>query len=210
MEKNDFDNVSTHSVSSFSTSFDSQAPSSSREKLQISYGDLLGRHGKIVDATTKQLVYTSEHRYRKPTFALNSPTGDREIATASSGTLTMKFDVNIAGNNFELTPRRKLGSSVTYPSPAYNGQTLAWDRHGSWSGRITYTCTDGRGLPIARIQSGSAWKCVSWGKFGEIEFMDGKIENEAQRDEIVATGLCLLYRSYMNSQSGANAVVVTS
>lgn len=57
-------------------------------RLQFDYRDCSARHGTIRDAATGQIIYTCEHRYRKPTLAINSPEG-RSVAKGSSVSISL-------------------------------------------------------------------------------------------------------------------------
>lgn len=184
-----------------------QSASSSSPSLTIKYRDWRSRHGVLIDTTTGATLYTSEHRYRKPTFTLANAQGT-PVANAASSAWTMKFDFHLTGvGAFELTPRHKLGCDVTYPSPAY-GQTLTWKSTKYWN-RLEYVLLDEGALPIARFLGGSAWKCMPWGEFGGFEFVEGRVETEAARDEVVATGLCVAYKAVVSRQASTSAVVVS-
>lgn len=174
-------------------------------RYAIKYKDWLARHGQILDASTGAQLYALEHRYRKPTFALNTPTG-QPIATACSSKWSMRMEMAIAstGQEFELTPNHKFGCDCTYFSPTF-GQTLTWDHRSKWTGGVEYILLDAQAQPIARCQGGSVWKCMSWGTFGTVEFVEGRVEGEAQRDEVMATGLTLLYKAVVNQQAAIAA-----
>lgn len=198
-------------TASVNTSFSYPEKASQGTRLEIKYKDVLARHGQISDPITGELLYTTHHTYRSPTFTLFDASETTTLITATSHTWTMKFDVEVpaTGAAFELTPRKKLGRDITYASPAFGGQTMTWDYQHTWN-RIEYVLLDGEAMPVARFKGGSCWKCVPWGTFGEFEFVEGKVEGEEQRREVVATGLALAYKAYMNKNSGATAAVVTS
>lgn len=122
--------------------------------------------------------------------------------------ITNKFDMDVAGNQFEITPRRKLGQTATYESASF-GQTLTWQRGSCWSSGMQYTLLDQQGAPIARFLGGSGTKSMPYGTFGDLEFAEGRIQTEAQRDEVVATGLALAYRAAMNHNGGMSAAVAS-
>lgn len=209
IDKSSMDKASFAEEPSFDSSSQIQPPpsysSSISPTLTIRYNDWRARHGKIIDAATGSTLYTSEHRYRSPTFALNKPSGE-SIATATSSKWTMRFDINVAGRDFELTPRHKLGCDIEFISQAYGGQKLTWKSTKYWN-RLEYVLLDENSLAIARFLGGSAWKCMPWGEFGGFEFMEGRVETEEQRDEVVGTGLCLAYKAVVNRNASLNTVV---
>lgn len=180
---------------------------STTRRLKFDYDGYRARHGTITDAHTSRVLYTSEHRYRKPTFALNAPDG-RSIATASSHTFTNKFDAEVAGHSFELTPRNKLGMTVTYTSPSFS-QQLTWERGSCWTSGMKYTLLDQHAVPIACFLGGKGTKSMPWGSFGDLELAEERDLTEAQIDEVVATGLMLAYRAAMNHNAGVTAAVAS-
>lgn len=46
------------------------------------------------------------------------------------------------------------------------------------------------------------------GELGEFEFVEGRVEREGQRDEVLATGMALAYKAVVNHQAATAAVVV--
>ena len=178
-------------------------------KLEIRYGDKRGRDGQILSAATSTPIYNISHRYRKPTFTLKSAVDDHIIATACSSMWTMKMAMDVAGQRFDLTPKTKFGGNCTYASPAFSGQTLSWVS-GSDGRYMTYVCLDEGERQIARFRGPKTVGCSMEGSFGEFELVsDGMGElSEAQRDELVATGLTLAYKAVMNKTAASASVVV--
>lgn len=190
----------------FSTS-SSEAASSNT--LIIHFKDWRSRHGELLDSATLTPIYTSEHRWGNPTFALHGPdeeNHDTSLATGTRGTLSNKYALSIEGHDLELASRKKWAfgcGDVPYSSPAFGGRMLTWTSHSKWR-RIELVCEDDQGQAIAKVGIGSG--TMGWGRLrGQIEFVEGKVETEAQRDEVVATGLCLAYRRIMQRKAAAGA-----
>lgn len=184
------------------------APTPGAQRYNIKYNDWRARHGSVIDLSTGLKVYEVEHRYRKPTFSLNSPEG-RTIGTANSSTFSIRMEMSVNGHDFELTPRHKISSDVSFVSPAFGGQTLTWEHGRSWT-HVEYVLLDVNAVPIAKFRGGSCWKCLPWGNFGDFEIFRGVELTEAQRDEVLATGTTLAYRAAVNRSATTSTAVVTS
>lgn len=117
--------------------------------------------------------------------------------------------MDVHGQHFALTPRHKLGSSCTYLSRAFPGQTLLWE-HKCDGGYLTYTLLDEGGMQIARFRGPGQLGLSMKGSFGEFEFVEGRVGVEGQRDEVVATGLTLAYKAVINRSGTMPGVVVVA
>lgn len=174
--------------------------------LAIHFTDWRSRHGEILDSTTGTPAYTSEHRYGNPTFTLSGADQSTPLATADRPWFSKKSRLSIAGRELELDPQYKWGGAggdVTYDSPAYGERTLKWEPQKQFRG-VRLVCTDDQGQAVAQVglESGK----MGWGRLrGEVEFVEGMVETEAQRDELVATGLCLAYRMVMRKKAATGA-----
>lgn len=69
-------------------------------------------------------------------------------------------------------------------------------------------CVDESDQPVARYRGPSIMKGSMEGFFGGFEFVEGRVQSEAQRDEIVATRLTLAYKDVMTRSASATTVVV--
>lgn len=196
------------------TSFEDNASTASTlapsggQKWNVRYQDWMARHGQITDVHTGVKIYEVEHRYRKPTFSLNNIQG-QPIGTANSSKFTMRMEMSISGRDFELTPRHKISSDVSYVSPAFGGQTLTWEHGRSWT-HVEYVLLDANAVPIAKFRGGSCWKCLPWGNFGDFEVFHGRTLTDAQRDEVIATGTTLAYRAAVNRSATSAAAISSS
>lgn len=198
-----------------STSSSDPATTTSSNILRIHFQDWWrNRHGELLDSNTSKVIYTSEHRWSNPTFALCRPAEQQEadgdsigntIATGTRGFCARTYTFAVAGNEVKLAPRRKLfGGNVMYPSPAYGGRQLSWESEGRWMS-IRYVCMDENGDTIAKLKLGG--NKLGWGRLrGEMEFVEDKVQTETQREELAAGGLCLAYRAVMSRRMLAGAM----
>lgn len=180
----------------------SSSEAATSNTLIIHFKDWRSRHGELLDSATSTTIYTSEHRWGNPTFALHGSGGEEHhetpIATGTRGTLSNKYALSISEQDIELASRKKWAcgcGDVPYSSPAFGDRTLTWTSQSKWR-RAELVCEDDQGKAIAKVSVGAG--IMMWGRVrGEIEFAEGAVETDAQRDEIVATGLCLAYRKMM-------------
>lgn len=138
-------------------------------------------------------IYKLSYRFTSPQLIFKSAENDSKIATGSLHAVSIHGDCDIRGRHVTLQPRKRLKTEYGYLSQAFSdGQEL---KSMTWTGSCglktwDFICLDPQQNAVAKATLNI------WGlkKIAQIEFQTaaGSVTEE-MRDEIVVTGITLIY-----------------
>ena len=148
----------------------------------------MGRHLHILDASDNILFDIDLHT-RKPQLRIHKPTlANPDVGNLSITATAKEFTLNIQGRTSTMTSKNWAQRTYNLQSAAAPGNTF------SWAGTMGQTCTDERGVVIAR----SKFSKMSFSKLGTIELTaEALATGEEFVDEILLTGTAILYQRWM-------------
>ncbi|KAI4230679.1 MAG: hypothetical protein L6R40_007977 [Gallowayella cf. fulva] len=129
---------------------------------------------------------------KSPHLTIKSVNSDETIGTGTLHPISINAKFQVHGRNGTLKALKRWKTSYTHLSYAYSDSsdpvTMTWT---SESGFKTwdFICLDDQQMPVAKFSAN--WWTLK--KVGKIEFLGPKATSTAVREEIVVTGLTLLY-----------------
>ncbi|KAH7359794.1 hypothetical protein BKA66DRAFT_445125 [Pyrenochaeta sp. MPI-SDFR-AT-0127] len=140
-------------------------------------------------------LYIQHFRPTKPQLRFESVQDSSQIASGSINTFSISGDCTIRDYEIDLKPLKRWKTQYNYLSHAFASSPNAGPVPISWIANANmkiwdFVCLDANQLPIAKF-SVNLWAIKQVGNF---HFEKSKKEiSEALRDEIVVTGITLLY-----------------
>ncbi len=135
---------------------------------------------------------------------LRSTADDSEIGKAQFNPFKKSLAVKIHGDELTLRCKKMLSADYSFESTAFSNQTMTWKFHSGWSD-MYYVLVDEQSLPVARW---STKGCGVLTKLGKVEFLGRKADSKEAKEEVLLTGMTLLY--LMIQQMSATVVPVAS
>lgn len=149
--------------------------------------------------------YIVESHLRKPNLVFKSPAnGSIEIDNAPTiaetrwHSFSTKIEVQVNGTTLQLAPKSWWRGKEYNLSSAVANQTLTWRSHTSWK-QQSWICLDEKAMPLAKASLNS-WK---WKDIGSFEF-ESEL-SQSLREELIATGMTMLFWTMMQNSSAASA-----
>ncbi|KAI9037253.1 uncharacterized protein KD926_000690 [Aspergillus affinis] len=131
----------------------------------------------------------------------NAPESSPPFGTGTLHTFSINPDYTLHNTSQPLTATKRFRTSYTYQSAIFSrvpGQTetMTWTSTSGFK-NWDFILLDGDMLPVARYSS-RVWAVRKWGK---IEFLGERTEDERAREEIVVTGLVLFFCMVVRASS---------
>lgn len=137
---------------------------------------------------------------KSPHFFFKSAPDYETIGTGTLHTFSINAEYELHGQNDTLVAQKRWQTVYTYHSRAFSDNNLpvilTWSSSRGFK-KWNFVCMNENQETVARF-SVNIWALK---KTGTIEFMGAKAECEAAREEIVVTGLTLLYCTILRSCS---------
>ncbi|ERF73981.1 hypothetical protein EPUS_03795 [Endocarpon pusillum Z07020] len=139
-------------------------------------------------------------RLKAPHLIFKSASDDSAIGTGTLHAISIDADYEVHAQKGSLKARKRFRTEYTYLSRAFSDNdspvTMTWT--GSCGLRTwDFVCVDEQQLPVAKFTA-YLWAMKQMGK---IEFLGPHADSDAVRDEIVVTGLTLLYCMLLRTNS---------
>ncbi|KAF2126575.1 hypothetical protein P153DRAFT_297872 [Dothidotthia symphoricarpi CBS 119687] len=138
--------------------------------------------------TTLQPLYTQHFRTLKPQLRFDSAPSNTPIATATIPSISITPSCTLHGRSLPLTPLSRWKTAYGYTSNVHSTEpvTMSWIANSSMK-TWDFVCLDAAQLPVAKF-SVNFWALK---QVGMMYFQ--RVVSEEERDEIVVTGLTVLY-----------------
>ena len=157
---------------------------------------LITEHDKPSDP-----IYIVDYRtVKSPHIIFKSATDKKTIGTGTLHPISINANYEIQGQKGTLKALKRFQTVYSYLSQAFSENdspaTMTWTcscGFKTWD----FICLDEQQMPVAKF-SANVWAV---NKVGNIEFLGSKNTSPAVRDEIVVTGLTLLYCLSLRSSS---------
>lgn len=148
---------------------------------------------RISQKTSTSLIplYVQHFRPTNPQLRFDLAPSNTSIATAVIPGVSIASSCTIRGQKIPISPLSRLKTAYGYSSRVLSSSpdhpvTISWVANGTMK-TWDFVCLDEKQLPIAKFSLNS-WALK---QIGTMEF--GRVVSEEQRDEVVITGLTVLY-----------------
>ncbi|RDW63499.1 hypothetical protein BP6252_11044 [Coleophoma cylindrospora] len=137
---------------------------------------------------------------KTPNVIFTSAVDNSTIGTGTLHPVSINADYELHGRQGKLKALKRFKTSYTHLSAAYSDTDelvpMTWTSSCSLT-TWDFVCLDEQQNPVAKVTS-NVW---SLKKISNIEFLGPKADSPAARDEIVVTGLTLLFCMILRSNS---------
>lgn len=182
----------------------SQSPSPERTKPPVLNVEMQWRKWKaaVTEANnpTAGPLYYTEFKTRSNNLIYKRAADNKTIGTGTLHTFKIDADYELHGRKDTLVAQKRFRTVYTHRSLAMSETdkpvTLTWTSDSdfkSWD----LVCVDELQMPVARFMT-NVWATK---QYGRIEFTGPRAGSEALRDEIVVTGMTLVYCMALRSAS---------
>lgn len=172
--------------------------------MEIIYKDWKCKAANITDTKTGALLYDLETHLLKPQITISRPGQSEPFAKVNIPTLSKTVDITIDGRGLKLTNKKFWKGHYIFDSSHLSQPTATWKCSGSGWSSIDFVCLDEQEMPIARVRT----KVAAVKKIATLEVNEAHRDNKGLVDEIVVTGLTVVYL-WMLTYSGAVAAAVS-
>ena len=139
-------------------------------------------------------------RLKAPHLIFKSATDNSTIGAGTLHIISINADYEVHAQKGTLKAQKRFKTEYTYLSRAFsdNDSLVIMTWTGSCGLRTwDFICVDEQQMPVAKFTA-CLWAMK---KVGKIEFLGPKADSDAVRDEIVVTGLTLLYCMLLRTNS---------
>lgn len=145
-------------------------------------------------------LYYTEFKTLSNKMIYKRATDNKTIGTGTLHTFKIDADYELHGRKDTLVAQKRFRTVYTHRSLAMSDTdkpvTLTWTSDSDFK-TWDFVCVDEQQMPVARFMT-RVWALKNYGR---IEFMGPRAGSEALRDEIVVTGLTLVYCMALRSAS---------
>ncbi|KAL8691433.1 MAG: hypothetical protein Q9218_003335 [Villophora microphyllina] len=160
-------------------------------------------HTLISDASdSSRPIYVVHYRpfAMSSNLIFKSAADDNTIGTGTLHAVSINAHYDLHGRKGTIKALKRWKTAYTYLSSAYaDGESLAtmtWTSNSDFK-TWDFICLDSQQMPVAKF-SANLWALK---RIGNIEFLGPKASSPAVRDEIVVTGLTLVYCMILRTSS---------
>ena len=133
------------------------------------------------------------------------------LGTVKYQVLSPTIKIHVHEHEVNLPVKMKIGIGTLsgyhyeakFESPALQNAHLTWRNQKSYT-RIDFECLDDQSLPLAKFMSSTSWNLK---KGGRLELYGTQASSRAVMDEIVVTGLALVYYTMIQITTNTAAAI---
>ncbi|KAL8720195.1 MAG: hypothetical protein Q9181_007950 [Wetmoreana brouardii] len=134
-------------------------------------------------------------------IVFKSATDDTTVGTGTLHAFSINADYKLHGRKGQIKALKRWKTAYTHLSSAYSDTdtsltAMTWASSSNFK-TWDFICLDSQQMPVAKF-SANLWAVK---KIGQIEFLGPKATSAAVRDEIVVTGLTLMYCMVLRTSS---------
>ncbi|KAL2811396.1 hypothetical protein BJX63DRAFT_276173 [Aspergillus granulosus] len=177
--------------------------------LDVAFTSWTGRQLRICENDeTGPLVYAADLKSRKPHMLFQASGTAQLPASVIFHSFSRTIDISINNHEIPMRPTSKWKYEYGFDSPALGGKNLVWKKSNRWK-YLNIECVDDTGTVYAQF---NMHKGLSMKKAGKLDILEPCSISKGLVDELVVTGLAVVYLQLMhtmsaNSAAGASAGV---
>lgn len=179
------------------------------QSYDVIYKDWKCTRAFVQDPESKEILYNCDlPSLRRCRINLRSAIDDVEIATGNPYSLKKHISSSVRGQDLDLRYKNLLKCNYTYTSPAFGNSKMTWTCHSGFK-EMVYVLLDEQSLPVARWKT-SGPKVGPFKDLGRLEILGTRVDSDAAKEEILITGLTLVFLEVIARSNGTFGVSAIS